>query len=103
MRPLRVVVQPRAVRGGAYVPVGYAYSSFGSYGLPSRVRGVGTFSGSVQAVSDYGNGIYFGFDGPFSADAPVVRTHPTAKIIVVKPDLKNGGCSMESGVCVIRP
>lgn len=129
LRPLPSLVRPRSHGGGMAMagrrphlryrsPVysyatyynnysynGYAYGGdlYGGNGLPSWVPGIGTFAGDISAVADFGNGVYISTGGPFFGERQVAPPPPDAKIIVVKPDMKNGGCSIENGVCVIRP
>ncbi|WP_170973311.1 hypothetical protein [Rhizobium sp. FKY42] len=72
-------------------------------GLPSYVRGIGTFAGGLSAVRFRGNGIYFFADGIGNGSAATVG--PGAKIITVSPTGKTNGksaCAMEHGVCVVR-
>lgn len=62
-------------------------------------RGVNTYSGDVAVY--YRRGVGSWSYGTFDAPASALTLHPNAKII----DLTSGknDCSMEKGVCVIRP
>lgn len=84
--------------GGIAIP-------YGGAGLPSFVRGLGTFAGSISAVREPGNGIYFAVDGDLVRARPVrYGVAPSAvKIITVTDRTEAESCSYEAGVCVIRP
>jgi hypothetical protein len=80
-------------------------TTFSTGGLPSYVRGVGTFSGAISALKVKGNGIYFGFNGGLSRSRSSVSAPlaPKARIINVSAKTLGSECSYEAGVCVIRP
>lgn len=76
----------------------------GGDGLPSYVRGIGTFSGGLSAVRFKRNGIYFSADGGsfnrrYGDNGSTVRS----RIIDVNQKTIGAECSYEAGVCVIRP
>jgi hypothetical protein len=64
-----------------------------------RVHGANTYSGDVAVY--YRSGVGAWSYGTVSARTSRLAFHPNAKII----DLSGGktGCSMEKGVCVLRP
>lgn len=67
-------------------------------GFPTRIRGLGTYAGSLQALRVGGLGNYFMLNGNLGASEPGSR--PVARIIVVD---QGNDCAWEQGVCVIRP
>lgn len=77
-------------RGYGYHQHRYNRPSIGYTTPVSRIRGLGTFSRSVWAISRYDR-------ARRSALAPL------ATIIHVDPStFRSGGCSYEAGVCVVR-
>lgn len=67
---------------------------------PSHIEGLGTFAGSIRAVQDRNNGIYFRID---RADkTPQKHASPGPKLVIIGPHGKEQ-CAYEAGVCVIRP
>lgn len=89
----------RAGPGVATTGVSYVY---GGYGLPSEVP-AGTYVGGVDAVYIPGNGSYYAVDGNVLGAGRSAPQQPGAKIITVTPDLEKAACTMEKGVCIIRP
>lgn len=88
---------------------GYRPDIVGGDGVPSYVRGLGTFAGD-QAVARFPrNGIYYSAQA-FASTTLLPQTinalAPKAKVIVVDPSFEvanpKSGCTMEHGVCVIR-
>ncbi|MCM2475299.1 hypothetical protein HGO38_17605 [Rhizobium sp. CG5] len=71
-------------------------------GLPSVLPGIGTYAGSVSAVSFRGVGTYFAIDHSGRRTRSVVLA-PKALIIEVDAEKSDAACSYEAGVCVIRP
>lgn len=71
----------------------------GVNGLPSRICGLGTFSGGVSAVRIRGVGNYFYIQRNVGKQL-VNPLRPKAKVVSSR---KGTSCSMENGVCVIRP
>lgn len=71
-------------------------------GLPSVLPGIGTYAGSVSAVSFRGVGTYFAIDHTGRRTRTVVPA-PKALIIEVDAETSDAACSYEAGVCVIRP
>lgn len=68
-------------------------------GLPSILPGIGTYSGGVSALRVKGHGIYFSVD-PLARTPVRPSLAPVARIV---PVAGAAACSMEAGVCVIRP
>jgi len=68
-------------------------------GLPTHIRGLGTFVGGISAVRIRGVGNYFYIE-PNVASQMQNTLRPRAKIVY---PANGAGCSMENGVCVIRP
>ncbi|MGR6429504.1 hypothetical protein ACU5AY_01125 [Rhizobium sp. PAMB 3174] len=82
--------------------IGFDNPPFIGPNVPIHIKGNGTYAGSISVVSYRGNGTY----AYLSRSGPGVQTiapPPTAKIIHVSPDVAAANCSMEAGVCVIRP
>lgn len=80
---------------------GSTLSGFAVDGLPTRIPGLGTYVGGFGAVRDRGNGNYFAIDGDLARTATIDTR--AAKIIQVTPEAARAACSIEHGVCVIRP
>ncbi len=76
----------------------------GGEGLPSHVRGIGTYAGGISAVQFRRNGIYFSADGG-GAYLPVPGRIDAVepRIIHVNERSADASCAYEAGVCVIRP
>jgi hypothetical protein len=70
--------------------------------VPIHIKGNGTYAGSISVVSYRGNGTY-AYLSRSDAGVQTIAPPPTAKIIHVSPDVAAASCSMEAGVCVIRP
>jgi hypothetical protein len=81
---------------------GAALSGFARDGLPTRIRELGTYAGSIGAVRDRGNGNYFAIDAALGSIGGQ-NDHGNANFIRVKPDSAEAACREENGVCVIRP
>jgi hypothetical protein len=79
----------------------------GGNGLPSHIKGIGTYAGSISGVRFKGNGIYFYKENRpayWQANGTTQQTlAPKAKIIHVNARTTGAECSYEAGVCVIRP
>ena len=106
-----VFTGPVAVAGDYQAGTARHYAHFhgdasyaGGSGLPSRVRGLGTYAGGISAVRFRGEGVYFSADGG-GAYLPRVKRPLRAgpRIIHVDRDGADARCSYEAGVCVIRP
>ena len=83
----------------------YSQPSFtGTNGLPSYVRGIGTYAGGLSAARFGGSGIYFSAQGG-GAYLPDSYRKSTVepRIIRVNQRTLNDSCHYEAGVCVIRP
>jgi hypothetical protein len=74
--------------------------SFSGDGLPSVIPGLGTFVGGISAVRIRGVGNYFYIEPNVASGIVQQQLRPKAKVVETG---KNAGCSMENGVCVIRP
>lgn len=81
---------------------GWQEGAAGVNGLPVHIRGIGTYVGGITATRIHGNGIYFSVAPGLKliAEPPAVSR---VKIINVSETRDNSACSMEHGVCVIRP
>ena len=79
-------------------------SVVGGYGLPSHVRGIGTYAGGLTAARFPGNGNYFyaRSGGAYLPD-DYRRSTVEPRIIHVNQRTFNDSCHYEAGVCVIRP
>ena len=78
-------------------------SFYGGNGLPSYIRGLGTYAGSVSGVRARGNGIYFAVNGQGYSDPPTKGQSLRPRLIHVNSSTMGAECSYEAGVCVIRP
>jgi hypothetical protein len=74
----------------------------GSNGLPSVIPGIGTFVGSISGLRIKGNGVFFAIDRSPASKVVAYRA-PKAKIIEISAENPEEACSLEAGVCVIRP
>ena len=82
---------------------GWQEGAAGVNGLPTHIRGIGTFAGGITATRIHGNGVYIAI-APGITGAPALGPTPRAKIISVTETQDNKDiCSMDHGVCVIRP
>ncbi len=83
---------------------GWQEGAAGVNGLPTHIRGIGTFAGGITATRIHGNGVYIAI-APGIGQAPATGAAPRAKIVNVTEgqDQNNDLCSMDHGVCVIRP
>ncbi|MCQ2002983.1 hypothetical protein [Rhizobium sp. NRK18] len=70
--------------------------------VPIHIKGNGTYAGSISVVSYSGNGTY-AYLSRSGVGVQTIAPPPTAKIIHVSPNVAAASCSMEAGVCVIRP
>ncbi len=77
-------------------------SYYGGDGLPSYLKGVGTYSGAFYASRAPRNGNYFTVEG---SGRGVRYRNDTASPRIIHVDSRASGenCSYEAGVCVIRP
>ncbi|MCP4318556.1 MAG: hypothetical protein GY789_21760 [Hyphomicrobiales bacterium] len=78
------------------------------YGVPSRIRGVGTYAGNIYAERFRKNGNYFyvgGSDGYYPPQElpkpPLARNG--AKIIDVQEALSAMDCDEATKICLIKP
>jgi len=85
--------------------------------LPSSVEGIGTFAGSLSAVRDFGNGVYFddyrgyrdfyrGYRDFYEDELPPSVPGPAVKIISMDDAQAveaESNCVYEHGICVVRP
>ena len=83
---------------------GWQEGAAGVNGLPTHIHGIGTFAGGITATRIHGNGVYIAI-APGIGQAPAMGPAPRAKIVNVTEgqDQSNDLCSMDHGVCVIRP
>ncbi|MBP1852258.1 hypothetical protein [Rhizobium halophytocola] len=72
-----------------------------SNGNVIHIPGIGTYAGSIDVVGSPRSGLMFTTAIP-AGDPVVSYREPKMKIIDVKAQPKDYGCSMEAGVCVIR-
>ena len=88
-------------RGGNKGPSGFS----GDGALPDYIRNLGTFSGSISAVRDRKNGIYFYRDRANVGELKILTApSPTGpKIIGVTPESFEAACDQQGSVCVIKP
>lgn len=89
----------------SYRPYSHSQPSVvGGYGLPSYIRGLGTYAGGLSAARFPGNGNYFYAQsgGAYLPDG-YRKTTVEPRIIHVNQRTMNANCRYEAGVCVIRP
>jgi hypothetical protein len=84
------------------------YQVADSNNLPTRVQGLGTFSGGISAKRFKGNGIYFSIDGNDryccgQSKSKSAKPRPGAKIIDMQDAQRDMDCDNPGDVCVIRP
>lgn len=79
---------------------GWQEGAAGVNGLPTHIRGIGTFAGGITATRIHGNGVYISI-APGLGGEPVSAA-PRVKVINVSETPEKDNCSMEHGVCVIR-
>lgn len=84
------------------------YQVADSNNLPTRIPGLGTFSGGISAKRFKGNGIYFSIDGNDryvrgQANPGKTSPRPGAKIIDMQDAQHDMDCDNPGDVCVIRP
>ena len=77
-------------------------------GLPTRIKGLGTYSGAISARQFKGNGIYFYVDRDRGNYAPIeppkkALPRPGPKIIDVGDAQPAMDCDDQTKVCIIRP
>lgn len=77
-------------------------SFYGGDGLPTYIRGVGTYAGGMSGVRDRGNGIYFAIEGQGLRQRDIDNSSKP-RLIHVNRSTLDSACSREAGVCVIRP
>ncbi len=82
-----------------------SYQVADSNNLPTRIPGLGTFSGGISAKQFKGNGIYFSIEGNDGRHAGSRKTSPRpgAKIIDMQDAQHEMDCDNPGDVCVIRP
>ncbi len=85
-----------------------SYEVADSNGLPTRIKGLGTYAGGISARRFKGNGIYFYVDGDRRYGPPPHATEKTppqsgAKIIDVGEAQPAMDCDDSGDICVIRP
>ncbi|NTF33189.1 hypothetical protein [Rhizobium skierniewicense] len=78
-------------------------SYYGGDGLPSYIRGIGTYAGGVSAIRAPRNGIYFAAEGTDRNATDTIQSPNRPRIIHVNRKTVGAECSYEAGVCVIRP
>jgi hypothetical protein len=81
--------------GGRYYQDENQYSP---NGLPTHIKGLGTFVGGISGVRVRGVGNYFYIQPSVANQVPVIL-RPKATVI---PGTNGATCSMENGVCVLR-
>lgn len=77
----------------------------GDGALPDYIRNLGTFSGSISAVRERKNGIYFYRDRT-NVGGMKILSAPSPKgpkIIGVTPESFEAACDSQGSVCVIKP
>lgn len=84
------------------------YQVADSNNLPTRIPGLGTFSGGISAKRFKGNGIYFSIDGNDryvrgQTNSGKTSPRPGAKIIDMQDAQHAMDCDNPGDVCVIRP
>lgn len=84
------------------------YQVADSNNLPTRIKGLGTFSGGISAKQFKGNGIYFSINGNErygggQANSKKTSPRPGAKIIDMQDAQHEMDCDNPGDVCVIRP
>lgn len=84
------------------------YQVADSNNLPTRIPGLGTFSGGISAKRFKGNGIYFSIDGNDryvrgKTNSGKTSPRPGAKIIDMQDAQNDMDCDNPGDVCVIRP
>lgn len=84
------------------------YQVADSNNLPTRIPGLGTYSGGISAKRFKGNGIYFSIDGNDRyvrgrANGKKNSPRPGAKIIDMQDAQHDMDCDNPGDVCVIRP
>lgn len=84
------------------------YQVADSNNLPTRIPGLGTFSGGISARQFKGNGIYFSIDGNDrygggQTNSKKSSPRPGAKIIDMQDAQHDMDCDNPGDVCVIRP
>ncbi|MCR9139888.1 MAG: hypothetical protein NXI27_28105 [Alphaproteobacteria bacterium] len=87
---------------------GAPYQVADSNNLPTRIPGLGTFSGGISAKRFKGNGIYFSIDGNDryvrgQGNPAKTSPRPGAKIIDMQDAQHDMDCDNPGDVCVIRP
>jgi hypothetical protein len=78
-------------------------SYYGGDGLPSYIRGIGTYAGAVSGMRAPRNGIYFAAEGTNGNATSTIPSPYRPRIIHVNRKTMGAECSYEAGVCVIRP
>ncbi|MEM6464154.1 MAG: hypothetical protein AAF724_19790 [Pseudomonadota bacterium] len=78
------------------------------YGVPDRIRGLGTYSGNIYAERFRGNGNYFYVGGGYGYFPVQEIPEPSlpregAKIIDVQEALNDLDCDEATNVCLIKP
>lgn len=96
------------VTASAAEEIDVPYQVADSNNLPTRIPGLGTFSGGISARQFKGNGIYFSIDGSNrygsgQADSKKSGPRPGAKIIDMQDAQRDMDCDNPGDVCIIRP
>lgn len=77
---------------------GFSHSSWQHNAMPSMTRWGDTYAGAVAAVS-FRHGTYFYINRDAQPDFKPQEKRRAARIL----DARDARCSLEAGVCVIRP
>ncbi len=102
-RGSRIEIKTRTTGLGHYRHHG-ADPIYGGDDFPSFIPGRGTYSGSLSALRQRGNGTYYRVErrnSDFAGDVGY-ELNPLPKIINVTPGNAGQACAWEPGVCVIR-
>ena len=103
-----VLAAPASLPAQAGERADLPYEVADSNNLPTRVPGLGTFSGGISARKFKGNGIYFSIDGNDrccggAAASKPSKPRPSAKIIDMQDAEDAMDCDNPGDVCIIRP
>ena len=102
------VIKYLAIAAAMTAPLFAAAPAIADDGLPTRIKGLGTYSGAISARQFKGNGIYFYVDNGRQYYAPQepkkkALPRPGAKIIDVGEEQAAMDCDDKTNVCIIRP
>ncbi|MEX3011681.1 hypothetical protein [Hoeflea sp. TYP-13] len=102
------VIKYLVVAAAAAAPALATVPAMADNGLPTHIKGLGTYSGGISAKRFKGNGIYFYVDNgreyypqPLPEKPPLPRNG--AKIIDVGDAQPAMDCDQATKICVIRP